>query len=105
MSTIVSRSRLLAGLKSRLRSRIAPDDGPAAEQGEGLAARVAALEAAVEESRELNQRLADVVDVVTEVLVPAADRDDERLRTALEHLNKTLAAGQAGPAGPADRRS
>ena len=56
----------------------------------GLAARVAALEAAVEESRQMNQRLADVVDVVTEVLVPAVDRDDERVRAALANLDKTL---------------
>jgi hypothetical protein len=55
-----------------------------------LAARVAALEAAVEENRQLNQRLADVVDVVTEVLVPAADRDDARLREALANLGKSL---------------
>lgn len=55
-----------------------------------LPARVAALEAAVEENRRLNQRLADVVDVVTEVLVPAVDRDDERLRRALANLNQTL---------------
>ena len=58
--------------------------------GRGLEARVAVLEAAVEESRQLNQRLADVVDVVTEVLVPALDRDDDRLRTALANLDKTL---------------
>ena len=45
-----------------------------------LEARVAALEAAVEENRRLNQRLADVVDVVTELLVPALDRDDARVR-------------------------
>ena len=55
-----------------------------------LSARVAVLEDAVEENRRLNQRLADVVDVVTEVLVPAADRDDERLRHALGRLNDTL---------------
>src|SRR4051794_11821211 len=66
MRNITGRSRLMA----RLRSRRHPDDGPSAEQGQGLAARVAALEEAVEESRQLNQRLADVVDVVTEVLVP-----------------------------------
>jgi hypothetical protein len=86
---------LTAGLRARLRSWRDPDDGPAAEHGQGLAARVAALEDAVEESRQLNQRLADVVDVVTEVLVPAADRDDERLREALAQLNKTL-----GPPNP-----
>jgi len=63
------------------------------EQGRdvrGIEARVAALEEAVEENRRLNQRLADVIDVVTEVLVPAADRDDERLKEALARLGKTL---------------
>ena len=55
-----------------------------------LEARVAALEAAVEENRRLNQRLADVVDVVTELLVPALDRDDARVAEALANLNKTL---------------
>ena len=58
--------------------------------GRSLAARVAALEAAVDENRRLNQRLADVIDVVTEVLVPAADRDDARMRQALADLNNTL---------------
>ncbi len=60
------------------------------QPGGPLAARVTALEAAVEENRQLSQRLADVVDVVTEVLVPAADRDDERIRAALADLGKTL---------------
>ena len=48
--------------------------------------RVVALEKEVQESRRLNQRLSDVVDVITEILVPAADRDDERMRVALAHL-------------------
>ena len=62
-----------------------------AQEGHGeLEARVAALEAAVDENRRLNQRLADVIDVVTEVLVPAADRDDERVRAALRDLDRTL---------------
>ena len=52
-----------------------------------LSARVTALEAAVEENRRLNQRLADVIDVVTEVLVPAIDRDDERIAQALANLD------------------
>ena len=76
------------------RLRRSSDDG-AEQRGHGgrdhdLEARVAALEAAVEENRRLNQRLADVVDVVTEVLVPAVDRDDERVRAALDHLAKTV---------------
>ena len=66
------------------------DDGEEAGDDTGLAARVSALEAAVEENRRLSQRLADVVDVVTEVLVPAADRDDARMRAALKRLNQTL---------------
>lgn len=75
---------------SRIRRRGGAQSAPSNQQ---LAARVAALEAAVEENRQLNQRLADVVDVVTEVLVPAADRDDERLRSALSNLGKTLDQG------------
>ena len=76
------------------RLRRSSDDG-AEQRGHGgrdhaLEARVAALEAAVEENRRLNQRLADVVDVVTELLVPALDRDDARVAEALANLNKTL---------------
>ena len=48
--------------------------------------RVVALEQEVQESRRLNQRLSDVIDVITEILVPATDRDDERMRTALSRL-------------------
>jgi hypothetical protein len=77
------RKKVLARVTRLRRS----DDQP---RERALAARVTALEAAVEESRQLSQRLADVVDVVTELLVPAMDRDDERLRAALANLNKTL---------------
>jgi hypothetical protein len=47
---------------------------------------VAALQSAVEESRRLNERLSDVLDVVVELLVPAVDRNDERLESALKKL-------------------
>jgi len=79
-------------IPQRLRRRSDAEDGAGAGNA-GLRERVAALEAAVDENRRLNQRLADVIDVVTEVLVPAADRDDARLREALKNLNKTLDAG------------
>ena len=52
--------------------------------------RVVALEKEVQESRRLNQRLSDIIDVVTEILVPAADRDDERLREALTRLEAVV---------------
>jgi hypothetical protein len=80
MSSSTGRSRVAA----RLRTLRTTGDGS------GLAARVAALEAAVEENRRLNQRLADVLDVVTELLVPAVDRDDARLREALAHLDQVV---------------
>jgi len=68
---------------------------------ERLEARVRSVEAAVRESRQLHQRLCDVVDVVTEVLVPAGDPDDARLREALDRLRRTLGDGS----GPGAQRS
>jgi hypothetical protein len=53
-----------------------------------LSSRLAALEREVLETRRLNQRLADLVDVITEILVPAVDRDDERMRLALASLEE-----------------
>jgi hypothetical protein len=51
-----------------------------------LEAQVAELMDSVEENRRLNERLSDVLDVVTELLVPAVDRDDAHVREALEKL-------------------
>lgn len=53
-----------------------------------LEAKVAELMRSVEENRRLNERLSDVLDVMTELLVPAVDRDDERLAAALDALGK-----------------
>ena len=47
---------------------------------------VSQMRAAVEESRRLNERLSDVLDVVTELLVPAVDRNEERLAESLKKL-------------------
>jgi hypothetical protein len=54
-----------------------------------LRGRVERLEREVQESRRLHQRLAELTDVVTEILVPAADRQDDRIRELLEKYNKT----------------
>lgn len=48
--------------------------------------RLSALEREVQELRQLNRRLADALDVMTELLVPAMDRDDEKVREALRRL-------------------
>ena len=52
--------------------------------------RVLELEQEIQETRKLNQRLSDVIDVITEILVPAADRDDERMRAALARLDAVV---------------
>jgi len=52
--------------------------------------RVAELEQEIQETRKLNQRLSDVLDVVTEILVPVADRDDEKMREALARLSAAV---------------
>ena len=80
-------------LVDRIRNRVTGGADAGGHPGHGLGARVAALEEAVEENRKLNQRLADVVDVVTELLVPAMDRDDERVKKELADLGKTLDDG------------
>jgi hypothetical protein len=51
-----------------------------------LEAQIGELMESIEENRRLNERLSDVLDVVTELLVPAVDRDDARLQAALESL-------------------
>ena len=51
--------------------------------GGDLERRVAALEEAVRENRALNVRLAELTDVVTELLLPVAARDEEKLEELL----------------------
>lgn len=54
-----------------------------------LPGRLKQLEQDVHEARRLHQRVAELTDVVAEILVPAADRDDERLRAVLAKYNRT----------------
>jgi hypothetical protein len=59
-------------------------------QAGGLEARVAALEEAVQENRALNIRLAELTDVVTELLLPVASRDEEKLAELLTKYREDL---------------
>ena len=52
-------------------------------EGGDLEQRVAALEEAVQENRALNVRLAELTDVVSELLLPVAARDEKRLEELL----------------------
>ena len=55
-----------------------------------LARRVEALEADVLELRRHNVRLAEIADVVQELLVPLSSRDQARIDEAIEKFSKSL---------------
>lgn len=62
----------------------------AERQVKALRDRVARLEAEVQEGRRLNRRVAEITDVVEEVLLPATNRDEERMQRALDKYASTL---------------
>jgi hypothetical protein len=55
-----------------------------------LEQRVADLEADMTEMRRHNLRLAELVDVVEELLVPLASRDEAAVQEAVERFRKSL---------------
>jgi hypothetical protein len=52
--------------------------------------RVAVLEDEVQECRQLNLRLAELTDVVQELLLPVAQRDEARVAELMERYSKGL---------------
>lgn len=46
------------------------------------------LKEELHETRRLHRRVAELADVLAELLVPALDRDDERVRAALADLDR-----------------
>lgn len=55
-----------------------------------LQQRVADLEADMSEMRRHHLRLAEIADVVQELLIPMASRDEARIQEAIERFNKSL---------------
>lgn len=55
-----------------------------------LKRRLAAVEQELQEVRHLNKRLAEITDVVAEVLLPAEERDEQRLRDLLTRYDAGL---------------
>ena len=55
-----------------------------------LEQRVADLEADVAEMRQHNLRLAELADVVQELLVPMSSRDDATVQAAVERFRESL---------------
>lgn len=88
--------------KKLTRKQAPPSPPPAQGQGPGprwkqaqkdieaLRRRVTVVEQELQEARQLNKRLAEIVDVVAEVLLPAEQRDEERLRAILAEYDKSL---------------
>jgi hypothetical protein len=55
-----------------------------------LRRRVRRLEAEVQECRALNVRLAELTDIVTELLLPVASRDEDKLAALLEKYRQSV---------------
>lgn len=60
------------------------------EATDDLRARVESLESEIEELRQQNLRLAEIADVVQELLVPLASRDQARIDAAIESFTRSL---------------
>ena len=69
--------------RGRVRSRVSRTVIASRAYRRSTAARLAALEAEVQENRQLNRRIAELTDVVVELLVPLQDRDEEQVRATL----------------------
>ncbi|MGN6782558.1 MAG: DUF6752 domain-containing protein [Marmoricola sp.] len=71
--------------RSRLQQRMT-----ARSAGSDLEARVAQLEQDLAELREQSLRLAEIADVVQELLIPMAARDEEKIEAAIERFRQEL---------------
>lgn len=56
-----------------------------------LRRRVVELENEMQEARRLNRRVAELLDIVEELLVPVAQRDEDRIRKYLAQHGQELA--------------
>ena len=59
-------------------------------RGAGVRARLDALEAEVQENRRLNRRIAELTDLVTELVVPLARREDAEVEEILARYRSVI---------------
>ena len=76
------------GLKTRVVERLAR--ALAGERLDELQQHLQHLEAEVQECRQLNIRLAEVIDLVEQLLLPIAAQDQEKIAAAVEKYNRTI---------------
>ncbi|MFT4287767.1 DUF6752 domain-containing protein [Nocardioides sp.] len=60
------------------------------ERDPGLRARVERLEKELEADRQLHRKIAELSDVVTELLIPLQDRDETRVNQVLSAYRKSI---------------
>ena len=75
-------------LKERVVERLAR--AVAGDRLDQLQQRLDDLEAEVQECRQLNIRLAEVTDLVEQLLLPMAARDEEKIAAAVEKYSRTI---------------
>jgi hypothetical protein len=77
--------------RARARARVARDRYRRFQRRPlGVRARLGALEEEVQECRQLNRRIAELTDVVAELLVLVDDRDEERVREVLAQYRASI---------------
>jgi hypothetical protein len=76
------------GFKDRTVERIAR--AVAGDRLDELQQRLDDLEAEVQECRQLNIRLAEVTDLVEQLLLPMAARDEEKIAAAVEKYSRSI---------------
>jgi hypothetical protein len=84
----VSAGQPRRGLKTRVVERLAR--AVAGDHLEALEAQLRSLEAEVQECRQLNIRLAEVTDLVEQLLLPMAAQDQEKIAAAVEKYTRTI---------------
>lgn len=78
-----------------MKARLRDGAGKLARLGNGaeldaLRDRVAVLEDEVQECRQLNLRLAELTDIMQELLLPVSQRDEERVAELMVRYQKSL---------------
>ena len=78
--------------KTGLRKRVARKVANAAGGGivDELFQRITELEAEVQENRNLNVRVGELVDLVSELMAPVASQDPARIEAALAKFERSL---------------
>lgn len=92
MAAVTGKSSKNGSSRASLRNRAIDRLARAVAGGrlDQLQRRLDDLEAEVQECRRLNTRLAEVTDLVEQLLLPMAARDEEKIAAAVEKYSRTI---------------